>query len=1057
MPQLTSARWIASLLLLQSVLALAGTVGGTPGNDGPNLALTGTVNTYFPGTSATASGTTAITLGTSRGAATAIAAGDLLIIIQMQDATINSTNTVDYGDGAGGNVASGATSNGQSGLYEYIVATSAVPVGGGTLNFLAAGTGGALLNSYFNANANATQGQRRYQIVRVPQYSSATMTGTVTAAAWDGSSGGIVALDIAGAFGLNGQTINVQGLGFRGGGARQVNGTTAAGFADTDYCNVAPPAGTVGVHASKGEGTAGTPRYVYTAAGVVTDLTNEGYPNGSFGRGAPGTAGGGGSDGSVIANEQNSGGGGGGNGAAGGKGGDCWNSQEPYGGLGGALFAAAPARMVMGGGGGAGTRNNSAGVQSSGAPGGGMIFVQCNSVSSTGTLNANGLAGVNADNDGAGGGGAGGSVLFFCNSAIPATLTITANGGDGGDSWPTQAAGGTPGERHGPGGGGGGGVIYRSPGTVTATVNAGLTGTTTSSNSAFGATAGTTSTNTLATLTASQIPGAIGGYGYVPVLTVLKTTSTPFVEKLNNTTALATYTITVTNVVDRTNALAVNISDLLPQDADNSVNERFSYTSTSAITLTGGAVRISTTNPTAGTQSPAWGVFTIPGGASVQITFVVTIGQAVNRTTYNNPATATYLDPRRTTPTGTTTASYNSASSTGEDVTLLQPFTITAANLATVDNDGDGCLDAIRVTCTAGLTLNDNFSALTITVAGYTVTGYATDLLAGGANDNVFYVLLQENTFDLINGPFGDTGNRPAFQVVANNSLIETAGTDTILDTTAALTPADGALPVLVACDWVDGSGGGVSATDFLYLRMSENVTTTNVLISHLALPVTGDTLDATSLVQNVTASNTITVQLMGQPLFSPGGLYSVSALAAGSPSGIMINNGVNIRDASNQSALNQTFGTAVDIRPGNIIVGIAWSDLTTSARVWNIGVSDVATASTAFAAFPPSGLIVRNTGNVRSKFSAVCSVAAPALWTPAATAGINQFEMKASVAGPPYSVYSLDLSVPRDLGTQLYSGANIGFDLRFVTPTEITSGAAIQQEITVTITVTQD
>jgi len=1052
MLQLTSARWIASLLLLQSVLLLAGTVGGIPGNDGPNLALTGTVNTYFPGTSATASGTTAITLGTSRGAATAIAAGDLLIIIQMQDATINSTNTVDYGDGAGGNVASGATSNGQSGLYEYIVATSAVPVGGGTLNFLAAGTGGALLNSYFNANATATQGQRRYQIVRVPQYSSATMTGNVTAAAWDGSSGGIVALDIAGAFGLNGQTINVQGLGFRGGGARQVNGTTAAGFADTDYRNVAPPAGTVGVHASKGEGTAGTPRYVYTAAGVVTDLTNEGYPNGSFGRGAPGTAGGGGSDGSVVANEQNSGGGGGGNGAAGGKGGDCWNSQEPYGGLGGALFAAAPARMVMGGGGGAGTRNNSAGVQSSGAPGGGMIFVQCNSVSSTGTLNANGLAGVNADNDGAGGGGAGGSVLFFCNSAIPATLTINANGGDGGDSWPTQAAGGTPGERHGPGGGGGGGVIYRSPGTVTATVNAGLTGTTTSSNSAFGATAGTVSTNTLATLTASQIPGAIGGYGYVPVLTVLKTTSTPFVEKLNNTTALATYTITVVNVVDRTNALAVNISDLLPQDADNSVNERFSYTSTSAITLTGGAVRTSTTNPTAGTQSPAWGVFTIPGGASVQITFVVTIGQAVNRNTYNNPATATYLDPRRTTPTGTTPVSYNSAG-TGEDVTLLQPFTITAANLATVDNDGNGRLDAIRVTCTAGLTLNDNFSALTITVAGYTVTGYATDLLAGGANDNVFYVLLQENTFDLINGPFGDTGNRPAFQVVANNSLIETAGTDTILDTTAALTPADGALPVLVACDWVDGSGGGVSATDFLYLRMSENVTTTNVLINHLALPVTGDTLDATSLVQNVTASNTITVQLMGQPLFTPGGVYAVSSLAAGSASGILINNGTNIRDAANLAPV-QTFATAVDIRPGNVVVAIAWPDLTNANKVWNLN-AQFGTAYTASTAFPPNSLEVRNVGNVRVTLNVVCTpAAAPGNWQIAATSAVDRYEMKLLDGA-----LVKDLITSQVLTTGLYSGQQKPFDLRFVAPSDISNDATLDapQSITVTIVATQN
>jgi uncharacterized repeat protein (TIGR01451 family) len=41
-----------------------------------------------------------------------------------------------------------------------------------------------------------------------------------------------------------------------------------------------------------------------------------------------------------------------------------------------------------------------------------------------------------------------------------------------------------------------------------------------------------------------------------------------------------------------------------------------------------------------------------------------------------NPATATYLDPARTVSNGTTSASYNSASSTNEDVNVVAPPTV---------------------------------------------------------------------------------------------------------------------------------------------------------------------------------------------------------------------------------------------------------------------------------------------------------------------------------------------------------------------------------------------
>jgi hypothetical protein len=60
-----------------------------------------------------------------------IGIGDLVLVIQMQDAAINSTNTGAYGDGVARDPATGWTAISSAGLYEYAVATSAVPLVGG--------------------------------------------------------------------------------------------------------------------------------------------------------------------------------------------------------------------------------------------------------------------------------------------------------------------------------------------------------------------------------------------------------------------------------------------------------------------------------------------------------------------------------------------------------------------------------------------------------------------------------------------------------------------------------------------------------------------------------------------------------------------------------------------------------------------------------------------------------------------------------------------------------------------------------------------------------------
>jgi hypothetical protein len=332
-------------------------------------------------------------------------------------------------------------------------------------------------------------------------------------------------LDIAGTLNFNGNSLNVSGQGFRGGGGVRYTGSAAAGLANTDYRTFS----TTTVNASKGEGIAGTPRFTFNGS-TVSDSLIEGYPNGSFARGAPGNAGGGGTDGVPTTNEENTGGGGGGNGGAGGKGGFGWRGVTDTGGFGGAAFSASAARVVMGGGGGAGTINNNNPTLSSGGVGGGIVMVRAGTVTGSGTINANGSDGQDQPlNDSGGGGGAGGSVVILASTgSLPAGLNIVAQGGNGGDAWLSQAAGTRyPGARHGPGGGGGGGVIFHSSAASTFSVTPGINGLTTAAQDNYGALPGQPGViNTIST-----VPTGISGAECIPTPSVVKTTSTPVVTQ----------------------------------------------------------------------------------------------------------------------------------------------------------------------------------------------------------------------------------------------------------------------------------------------------------------------------------------------------------------------------------------------------------------------------------------------------------------------------------------------------------------------------------------------
>jgi hypothetical protein len=445
-----------------------------------NLSAVG--NTYFPAGQATVNaGSSSIVLGPAGYGSTPISALDILLIIQMQGAEINSSNGAAYGsNGAAGR---GYLNNSQlmAGNMEFIVANNSIPLTGGTLNLKS-----ALTKDYKNS-AFGTFGQYSYQVIRVPLYYQISMGTDLTVPDWNGSTGGVLVLATTDILNMNGYQINATGAGFRGGGGKRFGSGGSGAYTDHRAFS------TVNASASKGEGIAGTPRHINNN-GILLDngTTQEGYPNGSFDRGSPGNAGGGGTDGLPTSNSNNSGGGGGSNGGLGGGGGNSWSSNRSCGGIGGAIFAqVSPSRLVMGGGGGAGSTDGGTGTPnlgfaSSGTAGGGIVILTIGGLSGTGTINANGDApNTTIQNDGAGGAGAGGSVLIIGGGSLTG-LTVHANGGNGASN--TGGASGP--QPHGPGGGGGGGVIYSTTAlNAGSTANGGTAGTTVGPIN-FGATAG---------------------------------------------------------------------------------------------------------------------------------------------------------------------------------------------------------------------------------------------------------------------------------------------------------------------------------------------------------------------------------------------------------------------------------------------------------------------------------------------------------------------------------------------------------------------------------------
>jgi uncharacterized repeat protein (TIGR01451 family) len=252
--------------------------------------LTGVLNTYYPGTASVAAGSKSITIGAATGGSggtpVAIAAGNLLLVIQMQDASIRTSNNVDYGNNSTGQ---GFTGLNNAGDYEFVTATNSVVVGGGTLTITGSGAGGGLVFGYDATPETATKGQSTFQVILVPQYTTATLATTgLTASPWNGSTGGVLALDTSSTLTLNGATVVMDGMGFRGGAGLQLSGTPNPAPpvlpANTDFLQTAPGTysaaadGPPGWDGAKGEGIAGTPAWVESNQTFLS--TGTGYPSG---------------------------------------------------------------------------------------------------------------------------------------------------------------------------------------------------------------------------------------------------------------------------------------------------------------------------------------------------------------------------------------------------------------------------------------------------------------------------------------------------------------------------------------------------------------------------------------------------------------------------------------------------------------------------------------------------------------------------------------------------------------------------------------------------------
>ncbi len=443
------------------------------------------VNDYTSLTADANSGTNTLQVANnslSNGFSSSLSAGDLIFIIQVQGASINTSDNSSYGD---------ISSYNNCGNNEFAEVNSVS--GTGTI-----GISCPLQNSYTYSS--------KVEVIRVPRYSSLTVNAGagITCPTWGGVTGGIVVIEVLGATVIDG-IIDVSGKGFHGGAINDNNsaygvlnyvwpnndygGEKGEGIAGsvTDYdamggryCKGAPANGGGGANAHNTGGGGGA------NAGNISSYTGFGVPDNTnvnwttaWNLESPGfaaTSSSGGGRGGYGFSDSNQ------NALVLGPGNTAWAgaSRPNAGGFGGRPLDYSGGRIFMGGGGGAGEQNDQTGGP--GGNGGGIIsLLTFSTISGTGQVKANGNNGSNTltafGPDGAGGGGGGGAIILNSTGNV-SNIAANANGGNGGN----QTVFFFVTESEGPGGGGGGGYIALANGSITRNTNGGVSGITNSSS-----------------------------------------------------------------------------------------------------------------------------------------------------------------------------------------------------------------------------------------------------------------------------------------------------------------------------------------------------------------------------------------------------------------------------------------------------------------------------------------------------------------------------------------------------------------------------------------------
>jgi gliding motility-associated-like protein len=353
--------------------------------------------------------------------------GDQLLMIQMDGASIDSSNTSSFGD---------ILKYNSAGKFQY---NEILEIKGNSITLK------------HRVTENFDYKNAAVQIVGFNKSKSFTLRTAPTVRNWNGAKGGVLFIKVEDTLEILAD-IDVSGKGFIG-GQTYLTAICYCNFLGY-YCDSLKNEG-----AKKGEGI-----------GKVSISKK-------FGRGKQANGGGGG-------NDVNAGGAGGSNGGEGGEGGDqyigpLWagcsisslTTNRKIGGKGGSKLNSDSTRLFLGGGGGAGHGNQ--GGNTVGGSGGGIIlfsaktiignnkYIRSNGNESKGCLVSKCL------DDGTGGGGGGGTIMIDALS-INNGLNIEALGGKGADvmlSLTSFAAG------HGPGGGGGGGLVATTASSLPSTVS----------------------------------------------------------------------------------------------------------------------------------------------------------------------------------------------------------------------------------------------------------------------------------------------------------------------------------------------------------------------------------------------------------------------------------------------------------------------------------------------------------------------------------------------------------------------------------------------------------